>query len=245
MRPPVHLLYAILFFGITTSGWAQSTAPRAISFSGGYSIPIGKFASKQFSDPEAGLAGSGYFGELSYEQRFSSWLGVRLSGSLNINKTNADPLIEQYSILLPNRDTYTWQTDVTKWLFGSVLAGPAVYLRTGPVMLEGHVQLGVAFARSPGLSVIGTSSTGRNPVEARVAQGSTKALGYGAGGSASVPISNRLRFQITGQWIGSNMYFKDVPTYAIVGDIGPIKSLQSKWRFIGVLNTGAGLVFEF
>ncbi|WP_247233317.1 hypothetical protein [Telluribacter sp. SYSU D00476] len=246
MHSSVRLLYALfLLLGLASTGWGQSTAPHAITFSAGYSIPIGKFASKQFNDPNAGLAGSGYFGQLSYEQRFNSWLGARLSGSLNINETNPDPIIEQYSILLPNRDTYTWQKDVTQWKFGSVLAGPAVFLRMGPIILEGHVQVGVAFARSPSLSVIGTSSTGNFPVEARVAQANSKALGLGAGGSIRVPITERLHFQITGSWIGSNMYFKDVPTYAFVGDVGPIESLQSRRRYIGVLNAGAGLAFNF
>ena len=39
-----------------------------VSFSGGYSLPLGKFASANLNDPEAGLAGAGVFGQLSYER---------------------------------------------------------------------------------------------------------------------------------------------------------------------------------
>lgn len=216
-----------------------------VSFSGGYSLPIGEFASKQFSNPDAGLAGEGFFSQLNYERKFTSWLGARLTGNLNINQTNAQPLIDQYSQFLPSPETYTWQSDVTKWRLGAVLAGPIGYLTVGGVELEGHVQAGMVFAEAPGVTLIGVSSTGQNAVDARVPVASTSGFGYGAGASVRFRLTEHLRLQLTGDWIGADAQLKDVPTYVKVGDRPPIEGIISPRRFVTVLNVGAGLVVVF
>ncbi|HEV7348441.1 hypothetical protein [Telluribacter sp.] len=234
----------VLLLGLVPTAWAQGTS-NIVSFSSGYSVALGKFASEQLNDPEAGLAGPGFFAQLSYERKFLPWLGLRLSGSLNINQTNPDPVIRQYSVLLPQPETYTWTTDVTQWRLGTVMAGPSGYLQVGRVGLEGHAQVGLVLAESPGLNVVGTSSTGRNPVDARVAKSSANALGIGAGASVRIPITERLRFQLTGDWVAASIQLKDVPTYTKVGDNGPFEGLISPKRFVGVLNVGAGLAVTF
>jgi hypothetical protein len=239
------LLCYLLLFVLVTVGYAQPSPLNSISASSGYSIPIGKFASEQFSDPEAGLAGAGYFVQVGYERRFRSWLGVRLAASLNSNTTNPQPIIDQYSVFLPNRDTYTWLTDVTRWRLGSLLAGPVLYARLGPATLKGHTQAGLVAAESPGLRVQGTSSTGRYPVDARVSRSDARAFGVGAGGSVRIPLRKWLQFQLTGDWIASRIQLTDVPTYTLVGDNPPIEGRISPKRLVGVLNTGAGLVVAF
>ena len=218
---------------------------NAISFSGGYSIPIGEFASKQFSNPDAGLAGEGFFGQASYERKLASWWGLRVAGSLNINKANSQPLIEQYSQFLPNPETYTWQTEVTKWRLGTVLAGPVGYVTLGGVELKGHLQGGMIFAQAPGLTLNGVSSTGQNTVDARVPVASTRAFGYGAGAAVRLRLTEYLRFQLMADWIGAKAELKDVPTYVKVGDRPPINGVISPQRFVTVLNAGAGLVVVF
>lgn len=236
------LTLSILVLLLPFSSRAQQ---NSISFSGGYSLPVGKFASKQFSDPEAGLAGSGFYGQLSYERKLANWWGVRLTGNFNSNQTNADPLIEQYSILLPNPDTYTWQSEVTKWELGAVLVGPMAYKALGKMEFTAHVQGGVIFAKSPGVILFGTSSTGLNAVEGRITSGSTQAFGLGGGGSIRFRLTNALKFQITGDWIGARAELKDVPTYVKVGNFPAIEGTETRQRFVGVVNTGAGLVVVF
>ncbi len=225
------------------AGFAQDK--NMISLTGGYSLPLGSFASKQFSDPEAGLAGDGIYGQLSYERRIGSWWGLRLTGSLNENQTNADPLIEEYSVFLPNPDTYTWESTVTKWRLGAVLLGPSTYLSLGRLTLEGHVQAGAVFVCSPGVALLGTSSTNKNPVDGRISAASTKAFGYGAGASARLRLVDHLHLQVTGDWIGARATLKDVPTYVKVGDFPPVVGGTDRERFAAVINFGAGLVFSF
>ncbi len=224
---------------------AMSQGQTALSLVGGYSLPVGKFASQQFDDPEAGLAGDGYFGQVSYERTFTSWLGARLTGSLNTNATNAQPLIDQYSGLLPNPNTYTWESEVTRWQLGAALLGPMAYTSLGNLTLEGHVQGGVLYAKSPGVKIYGTSTTGRNTVDGRITSASTAALGIGAGGSVRFRISEHLRFQLTGDWIGGRATLENVPTYVKVGDFAPIETSSSRERFVGVINVGGGLVVVF
>ncbi|MPR35087.1 hypothetical protein [Salmonirosea aquatica] len=238
-------LALMVIMGSLISFSCRAQDRNGVSFSGGYSLPIGKFASKQFSNPEAGLAGEGFFGQLSYERRIGSWAGLRLTGSLNINQANSEPLIEQYSQFLPNPDTYTWQSEVTDWQLGAVLAGPVGYLSLGSVELEGHIQGGMVFAEAPGVTLNGVSSTGQNAVDARVPVASTRAFGYGAGAGVRFRLTDHLRFQLTGDWIGANAQLKDVPTYVKVGDLPPIEGSISPRRFVTVLNVGAGLAVIF
>ncbi|GAB2785988.1 hypothetical protein GCM10027275_33020 [Rhabdobacter roseus] len=229
---------------VAATSRAQGTL-QTLSLTGGYSLPVGKFASENFNDPEAGLAGSGYFGQLTYERRFWPRLGFRASGSLNINNTNPDPVIEQYSALLPNKDTYSWQTDAATWQLGSVMLGPIGYIDFARWQLEGHVVGGMIFAKSPSLTVAGTSSTGTNPVDARVSSGQTSAFGFGAGGSLRVPLARRLYFQLSADWIAARAELKDVPTYAKIGAFPAIEMLRTEKRFVGVVNVGAGLAVAF
>ena len=242
-RPASYLLMIALSTLLPFCSSAQDR--NIVSFAGGYSVPIGEFASKQFSNPDAGLAGEGFFGQLSYERRIVPWAGLRLSGSLNINQANSEPLIQQYSQFLPNPETYTWQSEVTKWRLGAVLAGPVGYLSLGPVELEGHVQGGLVFAEAPGVTLNGISSTGQNAVDARVPVASTRAFGYGAGAGVRFRLTDHLRLQLVGDWIGANAQLKDVPTYVKVGDRPPINGVISPRRFVTVLNAGAGLVVVF
>ncbi len=242
-RPAFFVLALAVGFLLPVCSRAQNQ--NVLSFSGGYSLPIGEFASKQFSNPDAGLAGEGFFGQISYERRIASWWGLRLAGNLNVNQANSEPLIEQYSQFLPNPETYTWQSEVTNWKLGAILFGPAGYLSLGSVELEGHVQGGMVFAEAPGVTLNGVSSTGQNTVDARVPVASTRTFGYGAGASVRFRLTDHLRFQLTGDWIGANAQLKDVPTYVKVGDRPPINGLVSPRRFVTVLNAGAGLVVVF
>ena len=167
-----------------------------VSFSGGYSLPVGAFASQNFGDPKAGLAGSGVYAQLSYERRLADHFGLRLTGSLNINQTDAQPLIDEYSVLLPKPDSYSWQKETSTWQLGALLLGPSGYLPLGKVELEGHVQAGVVLAESPSVSLFGISAADSPDVEGTVTQATTAAFGFGAGASVRFRLTDRLRLQL-------------------------------------------------
>lgn len=215
-----------------------------VSFSGGYSLPIGAFASQNFDDPKAGLAGPGLYAQLNYERKLADHFGLRLTGSLNINKTDAQPLIDEYSVLLTQPESYSWETETSTWQLGALLLGPSVFLPLGNAELEGHVQGGLVFAESPGVTARGTSSAGNPSAEGRVAQASTSAFGFGAGASVRFRLTRNLRLQITADAIGANAQLKDVPTYRQLGSL-VVEGTDSPERFVAVVNVGAGVVFGF
>ncbi len=217
---------------------------NVVSFSGGYSLPVGQFASENLNDPEAGLAGSGYYGQLSYERKVLSWLGLRLTGNLNVNQTDAQPLIDQYSPLLDGSESYSWQKETTTWQFGALLLGPSGYLTAGNIELEGHAQVGLVFAESPSATVYGTSSAGGPDVEGRFPRASTSAFGFGAGASVRFRLIGNLRLQLTAEAIAANMQLKDITTYRRLGTF-VLETTDSPKRFVSVVNVGAGLVFGF
>lgn len=218
---------------------------NGISFSGGYSLPLGKFASANLNDPEAGLAGAGVFGQLSYERKVASWLGLRLTGSMNINQTDPQPLIDRYSQILTKPESYTWEKEASTWRFGAVLLGPSGFLSLGKAELEGHVQGGFVFAESPGVTLNGTSSMGSPAIEGRIAQASTSALGFGAGASVRFRLTKHLGFQLTADAIAANAQLKNVTTSVKVNNVPFPESTTSPKRFVTVLNVGAGLVVAF
>ncbi len=240
------LIYPAFLWAITLLPIGVVAQKRTfVSFSGGYSLPIGKFASKNLDDPKAGVAGPGIFGQLSIERKLANWIGLRTTGSLNINQTNSQPLIQQYSMFLTKPESYAWREEVTKWKFGALLLGPTAYLALDNVELEGHVQGGLVFAESPGLKLYGTSSAGSPDIEGRVAKAATITYGLGAGASVRFRLTDLLRLQITADAIGANVELKDIPTYVKVGSFPPLEGTQNRKRIVSVVNVGAGLVLGF
>ena len=225
---------------------AQKPA-NSLSFSGGYSLPLGKFASEQFNDPEAGLAAEGYYGEISYERRLvSSWLGMRLSGSLTLNQTIPQALIDQYSVVLRNPETYTWTTEASTWRVGSILAGPVVYLNISKIQLAIHGQAGGVYARSPSVNLLGVSTApGSETVDASVRPGQVWNFGLGAGVGVRIPLSQSLFVQLSGQSVAARLEFKDVATSVKYGSRPPLEGFQSARRLVAVANLGIGLALFF
>lgn len=238
---------AFAFMFLLVAGPLQGLAQdrNAFSFSGGYSLPLGKFASENLNDPEAGLAGSGVFGQLSYERKLAPWWGLRLTGSLNINKTDPQPLIDRYSKILTKPESYTWEEKTSRWRLGAMLLGPSGFFSLGSAELEGHVQGGFVFAESPGVTLGGTSSAGSPSIEGNIAQASTSAFGFGAGASLRFRLTRQLRFQLTADAIAANAQLKNVKTSVKVNNVPLPESTSSPKRFVTVLNAGAGLVVVF
>lgn len=216
-----------------------------VSFSGGYSLPVGQLASETLSGPEAVVAGSGLYGQINFERKLVERFGLRLTGGLNINRTNAQPLIDRYSVLLDKPESYAWQKDVTKWRLGAVLLGPSGYLSLGKTELEGHVQGGLVFVESPGVTLLGTSFEKSPSVEGRVGRASTNAFGFGAGASVRFNLTDLLRLQLTADAIGADAQLRGISTYGKIGSLPPIEGVSNPKRFVSVVNVGAGLVFVF
>ncbi|WP_025764679.1 hypothetical protein [Dyadobacter tibetensis] len=234
--------FLIVLLALTSQ--AQNTR-SFLSVNGGYSLPVGELAREKLNDPLSGLAGSGYYGQANYDFRVFRWLGLRASGSKNINTTNSGPIIEKadsYASVLG--DNYNWDSQVSKWKLNALLVGPAIYLNFNRVQFEAHLQAGKIWANSPSVNLVGHKAGGDEPVYVDLKTASTSALGLGAGASLRFPIINSLFFHFTADVIGSEAELKDVAITATKGSYQLVDKFSDK-RFIGVVNVGAGFGIAF
>lgn len=246
----VAMILSLLLFNKQESR-AQDTK-NFFSVTGGYSLPVGQLAREKLNDPLAGLAGSGHYGQVNYDHRIWRGFGFRLSGSLNVNKTNSDPIIEKAnSYVQAIGRKYTWQSDVSEWKMGAVLFGPAIYLNLNRVQIEAHVQGGIVRASTPSVYLTGQGMTAEGNVDPAATKVNVslnhtivKPIGFGAGASIRLPLFKALFFQISGDVIGAKAEVKDLAIIANVGG-NPYSDRLNEKRFIGVVNVGAGLGLAF
>ncbi|MCF2507073.1 hypothetical protein L0663_27025 [Dyadobacter sp. CY107] len=246
MKIPLNYLASliVLFLLIKTDSQAQNTR-SFFSVTGGYSLPVGELAREKLDDPFAGLTSSGIFGQANYDFRVARWIGLRASGSMNINKTNSQPILDKansYAQIL--NETFTWQSDVSNWKLNALMVGPALYININRVQLELHAQAGKVWANSPTVDLVGTSETGGEPITVSLKKASTSAFGLAGGASLRVPLSGALFFQVSGDVIGAEAEIKDVYIRAVRGSLDFSDKVSEK-RFIGVVNVGAGFGFAF
>ncbi|TLU98813.1 hypothetical protein [Dyadobacter luticola] len=236
------LLLSFLAFSIQSQ--AQNTR-SFFSVAGGYSLPVGELAREKLDDPFAGLTGSGYFGQANYDFRVFRWLGLRASGSMNINNTNSAPILEKadtYAELL--NDTYNWQSRVSRWKLNAVMLGPALYINFKRVQIELHAQAGKIWANSPSVNLVGTSKSGGETLNVNLIPASTSAFGLAGGLSLRLPLAGALFFQIGADMIGAEAEIKDVSVEVTRGTYKYNDRIHEK-RFVGVVNAGAGFGLAF
>lgn len=247
-RPFALFLTACLLIHVSSYGQKKK---NSFSFGGGYSLPVGKFASKALDDPKAGMAGSGYFGQVNYETRLFGIVGLRISANHNVNKTNPEPvihhanyLVDMYRMLIGEEGQYSWVADAQEWKQTSLMLGPALFIPLGPLTLEAHVQGGRLFITSPRVALEGVSSSGNNPITAAMSPIKTQCWGVSGGASLRIPLGRVVQFKLFAEATAAEATFEDI---ALRGTIGSMEASQSidERRPVGIVNTGVGLVFRF
>ena len=233
-----------LFLSSQVASQAQNTR-SFFSLTGGYSLPVGELAREKLDDPFAGLTGSGFYGQANYDFRIARWLGLRASGSMNINKTNSQPILDKandYAQFL--NESFNWQSSVSNWKLGAVMVGPALYINMNRAQIEVHAQVGKIWANSPTVDLIGTSEGGGEPIYVSLKPASTSAIGLAGGGSLRLPLSGALFFQLSADVIGAEAEINDVTIRAVRGSFDFSEQVSEK-RFIGVVNVGVGFGVAF
>jgi hypothetical protein len=231
---------------------AQNNNRSFFSVTAGYSLPVGELARERLNDPFAGLTGSGYYGQVNYDFRIARWFGLKISGSMNQNKTKPEPIIEranesveQIKPLINESSAHTWQSHVSKWKFNAVMIGPALYINLNKVQLEAHVQAGYVQVTSPSVNMVGAFESGQNNMAVSLRPASTKDLGVGAGASLRIPLGNTLYFHLSGDFLATEAELKDVAINVKVGNYPDLSVPINEKRFVGVANVGAGFGIMF
>jgi hypothetical protein len=239
------LSFLIALFLLSNSETKAQNTRSFFSVTGGYSLPVGELAREKLDDPFAGLTGSGYFGQANYDFRIARWIGLRASGSMNLNKTNSQPILDKandYAQVLGQ--TFNWQSSVSKWKLNAVMVGPALYINMNRAQIELHAQVGKIWANSPTVDLVGNAEGGGEPIYVNLKPASTTAFGLAGGASLRFPIAGNLFFQLSGDVIGAEAEIKDVTIRAVRGAYDFSEKISEK-RFIGVVNVGAGLGIAF
>ncbi|GAA4433665.1 hypothetical protein GCM10023091_07490 [Ravibacter arvi] len=230
--------------------WSQ-VKKTSVTFGGGYSLPIGKFASKAFDDPKAGMADAGYFGQFNLEQKLFPGFGLRLSAIQNVNRTNPEPVINKANELVMNfgpligeTGPYNWQAESGRWKMTSLMLGPAIYIPIGPLEIEAHAQVGRLFITSPKITLNGTSESGNNPIVAQMFPIKAQNWGFGGGASLRIPLGKSVQLSLLADALAADANFENIALHGNVGGMEVTQNISEK-RAVGVLNVGAGLVFRF
>ncbi len=246
---PGYLLWVALLF-VHFNAEAQRKK-NTFFFGGGYSLPIGKFASKALDDPKAGMAGSGVFGQVYYERALLPGLGFRFTASHNVNKTNPEQLIFQANYLaetwapfIGETGVYSWTSDPGDWKQTSLMVGPTLSFPVGPIRIEVHAQAGRLFITSPHVIINGTSTSGNNPILAVMNPIKSECWGFSGGLSLAIPLGKVVQFNLFADAIGAEATFKDI---ALRGTVGALEATHtiSETRPVGIVNTGAGFAIRF
>ncbi|HEV7379623.1 MAG TPA: hypothetical protein VGN64_07500 [Dyadobacter sp.] len=251
MRYCLTLLFLVCTLAVYDSR-AQNNNRSFFSVTAGYSLPVGELARERLNDPFAGLTGSGYYGQVNYDFRIARWFGLKISGSMNQNKTKPEPIIEranesveQIKPLINESSAHTWQSHVSKWKFNAVMIGPALYINLNKVQLEAHVQAGYVQVTSPSVNMVGAFESGQNNMAVSLRPASTKDLGVGAGASLRIPLGNTLYFHLSGDFLATEAELKDVAINVKVGNYPDLSVPINEKRFVGVANVGAGFGIMF
>jgi len=248
--PALHYLLGFVLLFLHPDVSAQKRK-NIFSFGGGYSLPIGKFASEALDDPKAGMAGSGVFGQVYFEHKFVPAVGLRLTANHNINKTNPDQLVYQanylaelWSPFIGETGVYSWTSDPGDWKQTSFMLGPTLTIPLGPIQIGVHAQAGRVFITSPSVVINGTSSSGNNPILAVMNPIKTDCWGVSGGINIGIPLGRAVRFNLFADAIAAEATFKDIALHGTVGSLEAVHHI-SETRPVGIVNTGAGLAFSF
>jgi hypothetical protein len=248
------LLAVVIFSTFYGRAYAQLDTRSFLSVTAGYSLPVGELAREKINDPFAGLSGEGRYLQASYDFRIARWFGLRISGSMNSNKTKPQPIIDRANDkieelrslgLIKDTSGPAWQTSVSNWKFNALMAGPAIYLNFGRVQLEGHAMGGYVQVSSPRVHMTGKFPSGKNDIEVGLNEAITKEWGIGGGASLRIPIYRKLYFHLSGDFLATEAELKDVAIRVSVQDYPQVVLPINEKRFVGVANVGVGLGLAF
>ena len=206
------LLLFLTGMALVSSVFSQSKKGNTLSVSLGPAFPIGKFASKDFSDESSGFAKPGGAVSLSFTKFLSENFGVTLNAQAQHNPMDVHALESGFGKSLIGYPV--WDFDKRSWLYGAVLFGGTGQFaidKKNKFMLMTKAMAGIAFAKSPGMAGKSINGTALASVE----QNKVSAAGFTYSAEAGINYSiNKFVFLTSAlTYNGTNkMTYKDVKT---------------------------------
>jgi hypothetical protein len=234
------ILFTIQFFAISYSQNANDKG--YISLLLGPSIPVGNYASSNFSNSKAGFAGLGENLNISYCRLLGKNFGIAAELLGQINPLNVKAMEKSFATQkfaepyfysttgppqtppLPVYVTYQhWNFDKKSWQSGSMLLGAYMQLplnHSGNISFTTKAMIGAIYLSSPQLNGEGYTDTSL----IKLSQSTASAFGFAYSLSAGLKydFNKRLSFLVSVEYLGTaKITFKNV-TETIITENGAV-----------------------
>jgi hypothetical protein len=224
----------------------------AVSFSGGYSLSVGKTVNKLFEESNGELADDGYFGQLSVERKLLPWLGVRIQGTYNHNTTRNEAVVsifkkEAVTNFLASEEvlnSFEYTPQAGDWKMYGAYVGPAFYFYSGKWEVSTYASIGKVRVESPDISLLANSTTSILTGKIALNADQNNALAGGIGASVRYPVSKSLKVFVSADAIASRVNLKNVNLSAQANNLSLTMPYDKKQN-VGVVNIGFGVLFAF
>jgi hypothetical protein len=132
-----------------------------LDFRLGGGVPYGSYRSTDLQDSTAGYAQTGVNIEIFLRYSFSPLITGEAGFVGQSNRFNALPFQESLAQSLnPIYPGLQWQNDADNWTLNAFVAGVGITSPTKPVAIEGHVLGGIAFLKSPNITILASNNVG-------------------------------------------------------------------------------------
>lgn len=161
-----------------------------LSINYGLSHPIGKFASDDAYDEEAGMAVGGNVRSLRFSYIFQDRIGISIGYKKHKNHIDPEPIEDIFEDYY-NRN-FIFETS-SPWIINSFLIGPSVNLiHREPVIFDIDVQFGISFCKGPELRI----KEGHNAPGLLTEAGQGDALSFSTNGKFIFFVSDKFTLNI-------------------------------------------------
>ena len=177
-----------------------------VAVSAGLSQPMGRFASLDGTDEQAGMAGRGLALNGSAGYLLAGPVGLMIQGQHTKNSLQTAGLLNSFY----RQEGDTWTAAAGDWTVTTVMAGPYVSLPLGRMSLDVRAMAGRTAVVCPATSLLGQSGGIEFSVRSEQCRG--QAMAYGAGITARYRLGLNTALHLTADYVQSTVPLETTTT---------------------------------
>jgi hypothetical protein len=211
-----------------------------VTMSVGLSQPMGRFASNDGTNEQAGLAGRGISLAGSAGYLVAGPVGLAVRAEQSKNSLQAAGLLS--SIYRQEGDT--WTASAGNWTVTNVMAGPYITLPMGRLSVDVRAMAGRTMVVCPATSLLGQVDDAQLSIQSAQCRG--QAMAYGAGISAQYRLGINTAIQVTADYTQSTVALETTTTSQ--SDTGFYRSQSATYTVqkpISLVSVSAGISILF
>lgn len=177
-----------------------------VAVSAGVSQPMGRFASLDGTDEQAGMAGRGIALNGSAGYLLAGPVGLMIQGQHTKNALQTAGLLSSFYRL----EGDTWTAAAGDWTITTVMAGPYVTLPLGRVSLDVRAMAGRTAVVCPATSLLGQTGGIEFSVRSEPCRG--QAMAYGTGITARYRLGLNTALNLSADYVNSKVSLETTTT---------------------------------